>query len=694
MGLSRFDRRKFMVAGTAGISALAIDKAAGQEESRAHAEIRACVLEYPDRWTENSTGLSQLLTTSGANAAELQLDRSPLEQQPRPQLIGFGSFTNNDKAYKDYVRRYATELQEFVAAGGVVLEMTQSDQFGNTVHYLPAGMQAKRGDRDLSSVIALDPRHPLVADWWPDGTSQLGSDFFHRRNPNWESFDTWDGLQVVLASEVDGHSPCLLEGAHGDGRFLICSLWLDKCYRPDGSSTYGNAAVDASNKFFTAVVNYVRMVTSGAAPSVVATPMPPALPTGPMVGHVDAEMARIWFRPSEDQRRVPAWRCTVISGEGEEVTATKTPDADHDFTLLFDIEGLEPAKQYTYEITPSTAEEAALRSFGPYKFSTDTLDGTPSRVVLGLGSCAPSDPNYVWSRIVDEGCEGFVFLGDTPYVDSGDLKVAREKHRRFLSQPEIAKMIANMPCWGTWDDHDFGRNDGHGDFPGKHVCRTAFTEYRANLEFGHRADGQLQTDPFGDGRGIYTSFRRGPLEVFLIDPRWFSRTEASWADDQHPTCIGKVQWNWLKQGLKNSTATFKALTTGMIWDDKTNSEMDDWHTYRYEREAIFDFIRQEAIPGCFLIGGDIHVSRALNYGPRVGYDLWQFIISPLHDRIIPALDVPHPNLVHHALEPHVFLRLEVEDHATPATLKAEWINRDGKRIFAVNLDSTQLTPNT
>src|SRR5690606_33351930 len=131
--------------------------------------------------------------------------------------------------------------------------------------------------------------------------------------------------------------------------------------------------------------------------------------------------------------------------------------------------------------------------------------------------------------------EAFVFLGDTPYVDSSDLHVAREKHRQFLSQPGISEMVANMPCWGTWDDHDFGRNDGHGDFPGKHVCRTAFTEYRANREFGHKSDGSLQTDRFGEGRGIYTSFRRGSLEVFLIDPRWFSRTEPSWADPKQPT---------------------------------------------------------------------------------------------------------------------------------------------------------------
>ena len=40
----------------------------------------------------------------------------------------------------------------------------------------------------------------------------------------------------------------------------------------------------------------------------------------------------------------------------------------------------------------------------------------------------------------------------------------------------------------------------------KDIIRQAFTEYRALREFG-------------DGKhGVYTKFRRGPVEVFMIDP--------------------------------------------------------------------------------------------------------------------------------------------------------------------------------
>ncbi len=409
-----------------------------------------------------------------------------------------------------------------------------------------------------------------------------------------------------------------------------------------------------------------------------------------MVGHVDTKRARIWFRPTSAHHKIEGWRCVATDDAGRSSAVDARLDADHDYTAVADLAGLSAGRGYRVTITPTDAQAPAATMSG--RFHTPPAGDRPARVTLALGSCAPSDPNRIWTRVLEEQCQGFVFLGDTPYVDTTDLKAARNKHLAFLSQPEIRGMTRSMPCWGTWDDHDFGRNDGHGDYEGKHTARTAFTEYRANATFGHDEGGRPQPDRFGAGRGIYTRFRYGPIEVFLIDPRWFSRTGPSWADPDQPTCIGETQWHWLKDALKNSDAAFKALTTGMIWDDKRNSEKDDWHTYAHERDAIFDFIRDEKIPGCFLIGGDIHVSRALNYGPRVGYDLWQFIVSPMHDRTIPSLNVPHPALRHSAVEPNVFLKLTADTEAEPATLTAEWVNLDGKRIFDVKLDAGQMRP--
>ena len=131
----------------------------------------------------------------------------------------------------------------------------------------------------------------------------------------------------------------------------------------------------------------------------------------------------------------------------------------------------------------------------------------------------------------------------------------------------------------------------------------------------------------------------------------------------------------------------------MIWDDKKNTESDDWGTYMHERQALQSWLGENRVEGVVLIGGDIHVSRLLKYDTveQVGYPIYQFITSPMHGSVIPSLNVSHPALIQSAEEPHVFLKLNVDTTVTPATLQAVWMNRDGKVIFDANIDRDELS---
>ncbi len=686
------DRRTFVSGVSAASASLvgwrSICSASDADKREAGKGLRAAVLETPDRWTQQSVGVRELLHRCGCETIPLELGKAPQDQSMSVDMVVFGSFTNNAEDYSRYVSKYAKAIQEFVRDGGVVIELTQSDQFGNEVTYLPKPMAVRRCDEDFDEVFVIAKNHPLTS-WIPNGVDSVGTSFFRRKETNWESFNDWNELQVVLASRANGDFPCLMEGQTGRGRWVLSSLWLDKCFNAIGEPTQEAAAIEVSANLFASLCQYVHLVKQGKAPDVVPTQPAKLQAAGPMIGHVDSENARLWYRPAEVHQGYANWVCEL--SRGDTITRTEAViDGDHDFTLHFNAGSLIPDTEYAYRIFPVDEERAwseGWKTQGSFR-TRPTESGSQDQVILGLGSCAPSVPDPIWSKILEEGCQGFVFLGDTPYVDSDQLSVARAKHREFLRQPEIAAMIRQIPCWGTWDDHDFGKNDGHGDFSGKHIARIAFTEYRANRNFGQDSHGEEQVHPFGEGRGIHTSFRFGPIEVFLLDPRWFSRTASSWADPSKPTCLGRHQWEWFREKLRSSDATYKAITTGMIWDDKKNSEKDDWETYSHERQAIFDLIRNEKIPGCFLIGGDIHVSRALHYGNTVGYPLWQFIISPMHGSTIPSLNVPHPALVHSAVEPHVFLKLVADEQQ----LRASWINREGKRIFEVELSAAELRP--
>jgi len=105
-------------------------------------------------------------------------------------------------------------------------------------------------------------------------------------------------------------------------------------------------------------------------------------------------------------------------------------------------------------------------------------------------------------------------------------------------------------------------------------------------------------------------------------------------------------------------------------------------------------VRTHRIPGVVLVGGDIHASRVLRYNSAetVGYDLVQFIASPIHASVIPTLNVYNPDLVRSAVEPNVFLLLEADSTVTPARLRGTLINAKGDHVFTYEVNATELTP--
>lgn len=397
---------------------------------------------------------------------------------------------------------------------------------------------------------------------------------------------------------------------------------------------------------------------------------------GPLMGHVDNQSATIWAR-------VPVagtYQLEVHSVDDRALAATARATAveENDWCMRWECSGLKASTKYRYSVRKGSE---ILWQGDDYWFQTAPEPDQPTQVTLAFGSCASSTPSEIWTRMKKEGADAVVLLGDTPYIDVTDLDGVRDAYRRFASIPQLAETMRSTPFWDTWDDHDFGRNDSDGTLPGKENSRQGFIEYRANKNFGEQ------------DQGIYTQFRYGPVEIFLLDTRWFARTEMSWADPAKPSLLGKRQWEWLKAGLLASDATFKILACGMIWDDKENGESDDWGTYMHERQALQTWLGDNRIEGVVLIGGDIHVSRLLKYdtAEQVGYPIYQFISSPMHGSVIPSLNVAHPALLRSAEEPYVFLKVDVDTTVEPATLSGVWINRDGKVIFDVNLDIDELS---
>lgn len=411
-------------------------------------------------------------------------------------------------------------------------------------------------------------------------------------------------------------------------------------------------------------------------PAGLQTPsQPSALTHGPFLGHLTPSRASVWARFSS-----PGEYRLVALGPRGEASARVEAKAESNQTVVWHLSGLEPQSTYRYEIT---RQGRTLFSAPDAFFVTPATQDTPSITRLAIGSCAREAEGdaAVWRRMAGLEPHAVVLLGDTPYIDSTDLEVQRTRYGEFAAVPDFAELIRSRPLYATWDDHDFGANDTDGQLPGKENSRQAFVEFHANPSYG---DGQ---------EGVYTKFVIGGTEVFLLDTRYFAGTEMSPIADG-PTLLGTKQWEWLSEGLRSSTAPFKLLASGLVWNGAVRpGKRDHWDSYRPERDALFRFIGEEGITGVVLLGGDVHRTRVLRYDTEdaVGYALTELITSPIHSGVIEEANAPHPALVHDSGEPHSFLLMTIDTTVTPPTLHAQFQNAEGRELYSLTLDATELS---
>ena len=373
------------------------------------------------------------------------------------------------------------------------------------------------------------------------------------------------------------------------------------------------------------------------------TPAHRTLIAGPLVGHVTPTSISVWLKTTPGKVTLTAWPQKEPIARISTQAEARAKDQG---CLTITLQGLQPNTLYRYSFDVQDTSEGQLARTAPKPESTDP-------VTLAFVSCARQDKVTAASfdAIAARPIDVLLCIGDTPYIDTTDLKIQRQRYIDFNTFPSFAAIARRTPIISTWDDHDFGRNDTDGNVKGKENSRQAFMEHRPNPSFG---DGKQD--------GIYTSFRRGPIETFVLDARWYAATEPSPADKTKPTLLGAKQYAWLCRALKASDAPVKALVTGMVWNASVRpTKTDHWGNYAHERDALFRFIGKNKISGVVLVGGDIHRSRVIRHPTTdlAGYPLIEFISSPIHDHIIASANQPHPGLLKDLGTPQTWLELVV-----------------------------------
>jgi|ERR1044072_2569916 alkaline phosphatase D len=104
-----------------------------------------------------------------------------------------------------------------------------------------------------------------------------------------------------------------------------------------------------------------------------------------------------------------------------------------------------------------------------------------SRILFG--SCVQQGkPQPIWEKMVAAHPQLTLLIGDNIYGDSADMKVLKQKYAMLGAEKGFQKLKRLAPIMATWDDHDFGVNDGGDDYPQKVKSQKVFLDFWGDAE--------------------------------------------------------------------------------------------------------------------------------------------------------------------------------------------------------------------
>ena len=296
-------------------------------------------------------------------------------------------------------------------------------------------------------------------------------------------------------------------------------------------------------------------------------------------------------------------------------------------------------------LSTDDAAPAAQSSKTSFAMPAAKLDRAKALTRIAFGSCLKEkDDMSIWNKVAAEDPDLFVFLGDNVYGDlykdnpkftDPDMPYMRESYAKLADSQTFARFRDDVPMLVTWDDHDYGVNDGGAEYPFREKAQELFLD-----AWNIPAD-----DPRRSRPGVYTSETFGPdgqkLQFILLDTRYFrgplKETDERNApgkerylpsDDTSSTMLGETQWAWFAKALQEPAdlriivTSIQVIAEGHGWEA--------WRTLPHERERFYQTIRDVGVTNAVLVSGDRHSGAFYMRDDVAGYPLYEMTTSSLN----------------------------------------------------------------
>ncbi len=252
---------------------------------------------------------------------------------------------------------------------------------------------------------------------------------------------------------------------------------------------------------------------------------------------------------------------------------------------------------------------------------------------LAFGSCNKHDvKNNLWDDVVKAKPDVWIWGGDIVYADTEDMTKLAAIYKAQNEVDGYKLVKSKMPVIGTWDDHDYGLNDGGTEFEAKKQSQQKFLDFMGVSQDSFRRSQE----------GVYAShhFRtnQGTVKVLVLDTRYFRTaltpdTETKKRNKPNAygegTILGEKQWHWLQNELNTSKADFNVIVSSIQFLSNKHG-FECWANFPHEVDRLQQTIAESSASGVMILSGDRHISEfSSSKIDGVAYPLIDFTSSGL-----------------------------------------------------------------
>jgi alkaline phosphatase D len=400
-------------------------------------------------------------------------------------------------------------------------------------------------------------------------------------------------------------------------------------------------------------------------------------------GDVTDDSAVVWSRSNREAQMHVEYDTNSNFSQPRSTNATTLSNKTTDYTSHIKIEGLSPDTLYYYRVwfstphlsqankTTSLDSDSLTGSFRTAPSASLPSSNKPISFIFaadlgGQNHCRQVDKGgyYIFEKMKELSPDFFIANGDMiyaadkcpvqgpsddwknipgnfsgvadPEINWNNTEQVRDiylKHWQYnRADPYLQSFLQNTSMYSQWDDHevinDFGalwpywnpfNKDREGYSNIVNEGRKVFFDYSPidrNLDQNNR---------------IYRSFNWGPnLDLFILDGRSY-RSPNSMADtpENNKTMLGTEQLEWLEQGLMNSSAIWKVVSSDIPisvptganasilgrdgWANGNETNFSSETGFERELQQLLGFLDDSNIENIVFVTTDVHFPANIQY---------------------------------------------------------------------------------